>query len=84
MSVSHLIDVLLIHALLSLSSKPVANNHPDGSIIDMDIFEQILELDEEDDDQFSREMVYAYFTQAEKTFTDMAAALCASAPSFLS
>jgi hypothetical protein len=49
----------------------------------MEIFEQILELDE-DDDLFSKGMVYEFFTQAEKTFTDMATALCASAPSLLS
>ncbi|KAH9042478.1 histidine-phosphotransfer domain HPT domain-containing protein [Lactarius pseudohatsudake] len=42
--------------------------------IDMDVFEQILELDEDDDD-FSRGMVDDYFSQAEKTFTEMAAAL---------
>ncbi len=46
----------------------------------MEVFEQILELDE-DDDLFSQGMVYDYFSQAEKTFTEMATALCALAPS---
>lgn len=40
----------------------------------MDVFGQILELDEDDDD-FSQGMVDDYFSQAEKTFTEMAAAL---------
>jgi hypothetical protein len=45
-------------------------------IIDRDVFDQVLELDE-DDDMFSKDMVDAYFLQAEKTFSDMDAALCA-------
>lgn len=43
--------------------------------IDMDTFQQILELDEEDDREFSKEMVWAYFSQAEKTFGDLDEAL---------
>ncbi|KAH9177793.1 histidine-phosphotransfer domain HPT domain-containing protein [Lactarius sanguifluus] len=42
--------------------------------IDMDVFGQILELDEDDDD-FSQGMVDDYFSQAEKTFTEIATAL---------
>ncbi|KAI0688023.1 signal transduction histidine kinase [Cytidiella melzeri] len=37
----------------------------------MDTFEQILELDEDDDMEFSSEMVWQYFEQAEQAFTDM-------------
>ncbi|KAN0131918.1 histidine phosphotransferase [Lactarius tabidus] len=40
----------------------------------MEVFEQILELDDDDDD-FSRGMVDEYFSQAERTFTDMDDAL---------
>jgi hypothetical protein len=47
---------------------------PDG-IIDKDVFEQVLELGE-DDPSFLREMVGAYFDQAANTFRDMDAALC--------
>ncbi|KAI0292537.1 signal transduction histidine kinase [Russula brevipes] len=43
-------------------------------IIDRSVFDQILELDE-DDELFSKDMVDAYFLQAEKTFSDMDAAL---------
>ncbi|KAI9465695.1 histidine kinase, phosphotransfer Hpt, partial [Lactarius psammicola] len=42
--------------------------------IDMEVFGQILDLDD-DDDEFSQGMVDDYFSQAEKTFTDMATAL---------
>lgn len=45
-------------------------------IIDMETFQQILELDDsEDDREFSREMVWAYFSQAEKTFGELDEAL---------
>ncbi|KAF8273426.1 signal transduction histidine kinase, partial [Lactarius quietus] len=43
--------------------------------IDISVFEQILELDDEDDTEFSQGMVNDYFSQAEKTFTDMDKAL---------
>ncbi|RXW24513.1 hypothetical protein EST38_g1369 [Candolleomyces aberdarensis] len=44
--------------------------------IDMEIFQQILELDEDDDDRdFSKGMVEAYFTQAEETFEKLDKAL---------
>ncbi|KAJ7935418.1 histidine-phosphotransfer domain, HPT domain-containing protein [Mycena leptocephala] len=39
--------------------------------IDMIIFNQILELDEPDSHEFSKEMVLAYFAQASTTFEDM-------------
>ncbi|KAJ7855973.1 histidine phosphotransferase [Mycena olivaceomarginata] len=41
----------------------------------MDIFGQILELDEDDTFEFSKEMVEAYFSQASTTFDDMDNAL---------
>ncbi|KAJ3877181.1 signal transduction histidine kinase, partial [Lentinula edodes] len=47
----------------------------EDEIIDMEIFNQILELDEDDTHDFSREMVEAYYTQAAQTFNDMDAAL---------
>jgi len=37
-------------------------------VLDMDIFRQILDLDEEDDNDFSLPMVEEYFKQAEDTF----------------
>ncbi|KAJ6584708.1 signal transduction histidine kinase, partial [Mycena capillaripes] len=43
--------------------------------IDMDIFNQILELDDEGTHEFSKEMVAAYFSQATSTFDDMDKAL---------
>lgn len=43
----------------------------------METFNQILELDdeEEDDREFSRGMVYEYFAQVEKTFKELDDAL---------
>ena len=45
--------------------------------IDMETFEQILELDEDDTHDFSCEMVWQYFSQAQVTFQQMDDALCA-------
>lgn len=44
-------------------------------VVDMEIFQQILELDEDDEDDFSREMVFAFFVQAEDTIGSMEVAL---------
>ena len=48
----------------------------DTPSIDMETFEQILELDEDDDREFSSEMVWQYFDQAEQAFKDMEENLC--------
>jgi osomolarity two-component system phosphorelay intermediate protein YPD1 len=45
------------------------------SIIDMDIFGQLLEMDDEEDREFSKEIVWNYFDQAESTFEKMDTAL---------
>ena len=45
-------------------------------IIDMETFQQIVDLDEDDTRDFSTGMVEAYFDQAAKTFQDMDGALC--------
>lgn len=45
------------------------------TIIDMDIFTQLLEMDDEDDREFSKSIVWNYFDQAETTFNEMDAAL---------
>jgi hypothetical protein len=63
----------LAHPRAPPPSKPGTGKQDDS--IDMEVFEQILELDDDDDD-FSRGMVDDYFSQAEKTFTDMDDALC--------
>ena len=50
----------------------------------MDIFSQILELDEsEDDREFSRDMVFAYFGQVEETFEKLDRALCVGTRHFM-
>lgn len=40
-------------------------------IIDVETFGQILEMDDDDDREFSRAIVEEFFTQAETTFRDM-------------
>ncbi|KAJ4481946.1 histidine-phosphotransfer domain HPT domain-containing protein [Lentinula aciculospora] len=66
------------------SSEPLTQQNGDAEaetssdqdeIINMSIFNQILELDEDDTHDFSREMVEEYYTQAAQTFDDMDAAL---------
>lgn len=44
-------------------------------IVDMQIFQQILDLDDEGTHEFSKEMVWAFFSQAEDTFESMQTAL---------
>ncbi|SHO77254.1 Similar to S.cerevisiae protein YPD1 (Osmotic stress-responsive phosphorelay intermediate sensor protein) [Malassezia sympodialis ATCC 42132] len=52
-------------------------------VIDIEVFEQLLEMDE-DDREFSRSLVWNYFEQAENTFDKMDAALAREALSELS
>lgn len=42
----------------------------------MDIFQQILDLDDEGDHEFSLEMVNGYYQQAEDTFLKLDKFLC--------
>lgn len=47
-----------------------------GDSIDALTFEQILEMDDDEDErEFSRSIVFGFFTQAEETFVKMAEAL---------
>ena len=48
-----------------------------GDVIDANTFEQILEMDDEDDDnrEFSSGIVYGFFEQAETTFVKMDACM---------
>ncbi|KAF3481294.1 uncharacterized protein GIQ15_04053 [Arthroderma uncinatum] len=43
--------------------------------LDTTTFEQILEMDDDDDREFSRGLVYSFFKQAETTFVKMESAL---------
>jgi hypothetical protein len=55
-------------ATIASSSQQEVSNLP---VLDMETFEQILELDEDGDREFSSEMVWQYFDQAEQAFHDM-------------
>ncbi|KAH7058273.1 signal transduction histidine kinase [Linnemannia elongata] len=48
-----------------------AEEYDDNGIIDHTTFDQLLEMDDEEDHEFSRSLVWNYFEQAEKTFVDM-------------
>ncbi|KAF9907308.1 hypothetical protein EC991_011130 [Linnemannia zychae] len=48
-----------------------ADEFDDNGIIDHTTFDQLLEMDDEEDHEFSRSLVWNYFEQAEKTFLDM-------------
>lgn len=48
---------------------------PPPDVIDMDTFQQILDLDEDGSREFSRGMAWAYFTQVDSTFDEMDEAL---------
>ncbi|KAG0309801.1 hypothetical protein BGZ98_007535 [Dissophora globulifera] len=43
----------------------------DSDIIDHTTFDQLLEMDDEEDHEFSKSLVWNYFEQAEKTFAEM-------------
>jgi len=55
---------------IALETRPESVNQG-KSIIDMDIFQQILELDDDDAHVYSRDLAGAYFAQARTTFDDM-------------
>ncbi|WVQ85096.1 hypothetical protein IAT38_007260 [Cryptococcus sp. DSM 104549] len=58
-----------------------AEEEEDEAIIDMETFQQIMDMDEDDDEDgedkhsFSKGIVWGYFTQAEDTFVEMQEAL---------
>lgn len=62
----------------------LANQQTGDEIIDMETFQQIMDMDEEDEvdedsdekHSFSKGIVWGYFTQAEETFKEMEDALC--------
>jgi osomolarity two-component system, phosphorelay intermediate protein YPD1 len=44
-------------------------------VIELAAFEQILDMDDEDDNDFSKSIVYGFFDQAETTFDKMERAM---------
>lgn len=57
--------------------RPTAASINESEVIDRSVFDQLLEMDEEDEEEepFSRSIVNNYFTQAQTTFDKMDAAL---------
>lgn len=49
----------------------------ESSVINMEIFSQILEMDDDDDDrEFSKSIVFNFFEQANSTLVDIDKAMC--------
>ena len=46
-----------------------------ADVIDSATFDQILEMDDDDQKEFSKSIVYDFFTQAQNTFDSMDTAL---------
>ncbi|PIL22321.1 hypothetical protein GSI_15009 [Ganoderma sinense ZZ0214-1] len=73
-------------ALAKSDSKSDADDEAEDvdqeGVIDLDTFNQILDLDEDDTHEFSLGMTEAYFSQASSTFTDMDDALYVISPAY--
>ncbi|KAH8168896.1 hpt domain-containing protein [Sarocladium implicatum] len=59
----------------SAETKTGGKKHDLSEVLDMNTFEQILEMDEPDDNEFSSSIVLGFLDQAEETFTSMDQAL---------
>ncbi|CAG8796610.1 18767_t:CDS:2, partial [Dentiscutata erythropus] len=44
---------------------------PSSDLLDHETFDQLLEMDDDDDHNFSKSIVWHYFEQAESTFSEM-------------
>ncbi|GAA5901093.1 hypothetical protein JCM8208_007613 [Rhodotorula glutinis] len=49
-----------------------------GSVVDMDVFGQLLEIDDDEEHEFSKTLAFDYITQADATFQEIEEALCVS------
>jgi osomolarity two-component system, phosphorelay intermediate protein YPD1 len=69
-------DPLTAHAQTNGTDEGPVDLSAAGDSIDISTFDQILEMDEEEDErEFSKGIVYDFFTQAESTFEKMDAGL---------
>lgn len=67
-------------AVLQAASSPVSTEEVEEDedsldLLDMATFDQLLDMDDEEDHEFSKSIVWDYFKQAEATFEDMDGAL---------
>lgn len=60
---------------MSLNITEVSQKYPLEEYIDLETFEQILEMDEDDDHEFSKSIAHDFYTQAEESFRTMEDAL---------
>lgn len=61
--------------VLTTQTKQIPTLNDMSDSIDRSTFEQILEMDDDEDRDFSKGIVYGYFDQAEGTFDKMGKAL---------
>ncbi|GAA6009577.1 uncharacterized protein JCM10292_006686, partial [Rhodotorula paludigena] len=47
-----------------------------GSVVDMDVFGQLLEIDDDESHEFSKTLAFDYIAQADVTFNEIEEALC--------
>lgn len=57
-----------------LQREEILNNISED-ILDRDAFDQILEMDDDEDREFSKSIVYSFFEQADSTLEKMEAAM---------
>lgn len=60
---------------MALNFQEVAQKYPLDEYIDLDTFEQLLEMDEDDDREFSKSIAHDFYSQAEDSFNSMEIAL---------
>lgn len=60
---------------MASASGRLAEFDKNGEHVDADTFEQILEMDDDEKHEFSKDIVYGFFDQAENTFKKMDEAL---------
>ncbi|GAB5585759.1 Phosphorelay intermediate protein [Umbelopsis nana] len=58
-----------------VSAEEVEEDEDSLDLLDMATFDQLLDMDDEEDHEFSKSIVWDYFKQAEATFEDMDGAL---------
>ncbi|GAO52097.1 hypothetical protein G7K_6183-t1 [Saitoella complicata NRRL Y-17804] len=74
------ISIVLLSSTMSNAAEDREETTPNaadeaGDLIDHNTFDQLLEMDDEDDREFSRSIVWNYFEQADTTFVEMETAL---------
>ncbi|CAG8579073.1 4091_t:CDS:2 [Ambispora leptoticha] len=68
------IEITTLSNTVDTNKSPVFDSTESSDLIDHEVFDQLVEMDDDDDD-FSRSIILNYFDQAESTFGEMDKAL---------